>query len=54
MLSTADAAAGEIVTQLQSARTLALDAASGTLSDADIAANQVQIDTSLVHPEFAY
>jgi flagellin len=47
VLNTAAAAAGEIVTQLQSARTLALDAASGTLSDADIAANQVQIDTIL-------
>ena len=47
MLSTADAAAGEIVTQLQAARTLALGAASGTLSDADVAANQVQIDTIL-------
>jgi flagellin len=46
-LNTADAAAGEIVTLLQSARTLALDAASGTLSDVDVTANQVQIDTIL-------
>lgn len=47
ILNTADAAAGEIVEQLQNARTLALEAAGGTLSDADIAANQVQLDQIL-------
>jgi flagellin-like hook-associated protein FlgL len=47
MLSTADAAAGDILSQLQSAKTLALEAAGGGLSDAEIAANQIQLDTIL-------
>lgn len=47
LLSTADEAASEILTQLQSARTLALEAAGGTLSSAEVAANQVELDTIL-------
>ncbi len=45
-LSTADAAASEIVTQLQSARTLALEAA-GLTSQADVVANQIELDQIL-------
>ncbi|MCH7987739.1 MAG: flagellin [Planctomycetes bacterium] len=44
ILSTADSAIGEIVSQLQQARTLALAAAGGTLSSDEVAANQVQIE----------
>lgn len=47
ILSTADAAASEILTNLQTARGLALEAAGGTLSDAEIAANQVELDSIL-------
>jgi flagellin len=47
LLSTADSAATEIVTQLQSARTLVIAAAGGTLSAAEKAANQIEIDTIL-------
>ncbi len=47
LLSTADTAAGQILSNLQQARTLALQAASGTLSSSQLAANQAQIDTIL-------
>lgn len=47
LLNTADAAASSIVAQLESARTLAFDAASGTLSASEIAANQTQLDDIL-------
>ncbi len=47
MLSTADTTASEIVTQLQSARTLVLEVAGGTLSSSDSAANQIQVDEIL-------
>lgn len=47
MLNTADAAAGEIVAQLHSARALVLEAAGGGLSDAEVAANQVEVDAIL-------
>lgn len=47
LLDTADAAASEILTQLQSARGLVLEAAGGTLSDAEIAGVQVEIDSIL-------
>jgi len=46
-LAAADAAAGEIVTQLQRARSLALEAAGGSLSSAETAAHQVEIDAIL-------
>ena len=44
LLSTADSAASEILGQLQVARGLALAAADNTLSDAEVAANQLQLD----------
>ena len=44
LLATADAAAGEVLTQLQSARTLVLAAADETLSSSAVAGNQVQVD----------
>lgn len=47
LLSLADTTAGEIVTQLQSARTLILDAAGGTLTSSEVAANQIQVDEIL-------
>ena len=47
MLSTADAAMSEITSQLQQARSLALEVAGGTLSSAEIAANQVELDSIL-------
>lgn len=47
LLNTADAAATEIVSQLQSARTLALEAVGGALSEAEVAANQIEIDSIL-------
>ncbi|MGE3315308.1 MAG: flagellin [Planctomycetaceae bacterium] len=47
MLNTADAAAGEVVTQLQQARALVLEAAGGGLSDEEVAANQVEVDAIL-------
>jgi flagellin len=47
MLSLADATAGDIVSQLQSARTLILQVAGGTLSSSEEAANQVQVDAIL-------
>lgn len=47
ILSLADATAGDIVDQLQSARTLILQAAGGTLSSDELAANQVQVDAIL-------
>ena len=45
ILSTADSAIGEIVSQLQQARTLALEVAGGTLSSDEVAANQVEIES---------
>ena len=45
ILNTADSAIGEIVSQLQQARTLTLAAAGGTLSSDEVAANQIQIET---------
>ncbi|HVW01159.1 MAG TPA: flagellin [Planctomycetaceae bacterium] len=45
MLNTADDTAGQIVTQLQQAQTLALQALGGTLTPDQIASNQVQLDT---------
>lgn len=47
LLNTADAAAGEIADQLQSARALILEAASGTISSSEIAGNQIQVDAIL-------
>ena len=47
ILSTADSAASEIVTQLAAARTLVLEAAGGTLSSAEVAANQIEVDSIL-------
>ncbi len=47
MLNTADAAAGEIVSQLQEARTLVFEAAGGGLSNAEVAANQIEVDSIL-------
>lgn len=47
ILKTADSAAGEIVSQLQKARSLTQEAAGGTLSDAEISANQIEIDSIL-------
>ncbi len=58
MLSTAEATASEIVTQLQEARSKILEAADGSLSQADIAGNQVEVDQILdavdvlTHTEF--
>ena len=46
-LSTADAAAGEILNGLQEARSLALAAAGGSLSSSEVAANQIEVDTIL-------
>jgi len=45
ILSTADAAASEIASLLTDARTLALEAAGGSLSSSEVAANQLEIDT---------
>ncbi|MDA1018286.1 MAG: flagellin [Planctomycetota bacterium] len=47
MLATADSAVGSVLTSLNEARTLALEAAGGTLSGAEIAANQLEIDSIL-------
>jgi len=48
ILNTADSTAGEILTSLQSARTLIVEVADGTKTSAsDISANQIQIDTIL-------
>lgn len=47
LLNLADATAGEVVSQLQSARALVLEAAGGTLSSSEVAANQVQVDAIL-------
>jgi|GEM_PF-1662616 len=47
ILNTADSTAGEIVSQLQSARTLILAAADSTATSSTIAANQIQVDTIL-------
>jgi flagellin len=47
MLALADSTAGEVVSQLQSARTLILQAAGGTLSSGELAANQIQVDSIL-------
>jgi len=47
ILGTADKAASEIVSQLQSARSLVLQAAGGTLSSSEVAANQIEVDTIL-------
>lgn len=43
-VNTADSAASNIITQLQSARALAQDAASGTLNSSEIAANQNELN----------
>ena len=43
-MNTADSAAAEVIAQLNAARTLALDAASGSLSHADVVANQIEVD----------
>ncbi|GAB4155275.1 MAG: hypothetical protein Tsb009_32050 [Planctomycetaceae bacterium] len=59
LLSTADKTAGEIVTQLQSARTLILASIGSTVTSDEIAGNQIQVDTilrkvdSLAQTEFA-
>jgi flagellin len=45
LLSTADSAAKSMLNQLQVARGLALSAADGTLTDDEIAANQLSLDT---------
>lgn len=47
LISTADAAASEVVTQLQAARSLVLEAAGGTLTSDEIASNQTQVDSIL-------
>lgn len=47
LLNTADTAASNIVSQLEEARTLALEVAGGTLDSSEIAANQNEIDTIL-------
>lgn len=47
ILSTADGAALQVLTDLQSARALALASADGTLSASQVAANQLQIDSLL-------
>jgi flagellin len=47
MLDVAYGAGNEILGQLQEARSLAIEAASGTLSSSEISANQLQIDTIL-------
>lgn len=48
ILSTADSTAGEILTSLQSARSLIVEVADGTKTSAsDISANQIQVDTLL-------
>lgn len=47
LLSTADSTAGEILTQLQEARTLIFASADGTLSADELAANQIQVDQIL-------
>jgi flagellin len=47
MLSTADAAAGDILTQLQAARALALEAADSGISAEDLAAKQLELDSIL-------
>ncbi|NOX53294.1 MAG: hypothetical protein GXP27_02425 [Planctomycetes bacterium] len=47
LLSTADSTANQILSNLQEARSLALEAAGGTLSASDVAANQVEIDSLL-------
>lgn len=47
VLSTADTTASEIVSQLQSARTLILEAADSSASSSDVAANQTQVDEIL-------
>lgn len=47
LISTADTAASEVVTQLQAARSLVLEAASGTLTSDGIASNQTQVDSIL-------
>ncbi|MEO2045109.1 MAG: flagellin [Pirellulales bacterium] len=45
LLSTADSAAGDILTQLQAARTLALAAADSSISAKDLAAKQLELDS---------
>lgn len=47
LLSTAGDGITSTVTQLQAARTLVLEAAGGTLSNSEIAANQVELDSIL-------
>ena len=47
MLSLADATIGEVVGQLQQARSLAFAAAGGTLTASEVAANQAQLDSIL-------
>jgi len=47
LVGTADATAGEVLTQLQAARTLVLEAAGGSLSSSEVAANQIEVDTIL-------
>ncbi|MFQ5733066.1 MAG: flagellin [Planctomycetaceae bacterium] len=47
MLALADTTAGETVSQLQQARTLAIQSAGGTQSSSEVAANQIQIDAIL-------
>lgn len=47
ILNTADAAAGEIVSQLQAARALVFEAAGGGLSSSEVAANQIEVDSIL-------
>ncbi len=44
VVNTADSSLGEIVDQLQAARTLILQSAGGGLSSAEVAANQVEVD----------
>lgn len=47
LLATADAAATDIVSKLTDARALALEVAGGTLSDAEVAAKQAELDDLL-------
>ena len=47
LLSTADSAMEEVLTNLNQARTLVLQAAGGTLDAEEIAANQIQVDSIL-------
>ncbi len=47
LISTADSTASEVVSNLQAARALVLEAAGGTLTSDEIASNQTQVDSIL-------